>query len=481
MPEDYVERVWSHYQEAIYEEVAEGEGHLVVLAYAGSGKTSVIIESVNRVPRGKRVLLCAFNKRIQEELVARVQTSCDIKTLHGLGYGAVLRAWPVRPRPDDRANERAIYGEIWKDFKGITHAERADVTKLVRFAKSYLVSDAASLLALMDRFDCRPKRYTPANYVEWAQRALALARVPRAEIAFDDMVYLPAVEGYATGSYDVVFVDETQDLNQAQIACVKQALAAGGRIVALGDMRQAIYLWRGAGAEIMPRLIEELHAKVLPLSISYRCPKAVVRLAQEYVPDIEAADDAPEGEVRHVTEAQMVAGWRPGDFVLSRINAPLVRYCLLALQAGKRGRVQGRDIGSGLRGLIVKSEHPTVPTFLSWLAAWRLDESLRLQAAEKEDQAEQVHDRAECLIALSDGLKTTRELLARVDGLFADEGAGSIVFSSVHKAKGLEADVVWLLENTFRPQGGLEEENLLYVAVTRAKKVLNLVKMEKRR
>jgi superfamily I DNA/RNA helicase len=68
-------------------------------------------------------------------------------------------------------------------------------------------------------------------------------------------------------------------------------------------------------------------------------------------------------------------------------------------------------------------------------------------------------------------------LLARLDNIFAPEAHADrdfVVLSSVHKAKGLERDRVWLLEESFRRSGG-EEDNIRYVAITRAKRDLRLV------
>ena len=71
------------------------------------------------------------------------------------------------------------------------------------------------------------------------------------------------------------------------------------------------------------------------------------------------------------------------------------------------------------------------------------------------------------------------ELTRKLDMLFNDEaGATSVMCSTVHKAKGLEADRVWVLEDTLR-SGGIGEENIRYVAYTRARKELCLVSLLK--
>jgi len=67
-----MDRVWSAQQEAIFGWFGSAGGNLVVRARAGTGKTTTILEGIGRAPEGK-ILLCAFNKRIAEELQTKVR------------------------------------------------------------------------------------------------------------------------------------------------------------------------------------------------------------------------------------------------------------------------------------------------------------------------------------------------------------------------------------------------------------------------
>jgi len=70
----------------------------------------------------------------------------------------------------------------------------------------------------------------------------------------------------------------------------------------------------------------------------------------------------------------------------------------------------------------------------------------------------------------------------KIDALFADvEGRGVIMCSSVHRAKGLETRRVFTLEETFKSKFGpsAEEDNIRYVAITRAQEELILVQEKK--
>ena len=82
----------SKYQEAIFDWVKNGKGSAMVEATAGSGKTSTIIASLKLVPMDKKVLLCAFNKLIAEELKKRVKIYPNVQatTMNGIGYQACM-------------------------------------------------------------------------------------------------------------------------------------------------------------------------------------------------------------------------------------------------------------------------------------------------------------------------------------------------------------------------------------------------------
>lgn len=485
-------RVWSHYQEDVFDAVANGTGHLVVRARAGSGKTTVIMEALRRVDPAKRVLLCAFNKSIAEELEQRAPAQVTVRTLHSLGYAALRAAWGKVGVSKDREMDivrRVTPSELRSDHRGT-------VARLIGLAKANLLTTSDDILALAAARGMLPDwdaycdgnwkpRYGDRHLVEWVQKAMAASRERASEVSFDDMVYAPAALQMRSGPYDMVFVDETQDMSAAQLALAKMALGRGGRLVAVGDDRQAIYGFRGADAEAMPRIVREMAARTLPLSISYRCPVAVADLARRYVPDFESPPSAPAGEVAAASIEVAARDWREGDFVLSRTNAPLVPLCLRALRDGRRARVQGRDIGAGLTALVRKSGARTMAQLLAWVGEWEHAEVAKLEASKRSDadaQVDAVRDRADTLRALCEDIETIAALEARIAFLFDDAAPGArLMFSTVHRAKGLEADRVWLLAPTFRPEHSDEEANLWYVAVTRSMRVLRLVNFPERR
>src|SRR5690606_4552665 len=248
------------------------------------------------------------------------------------------------------------------------------------------------------------------------------------------------VQDLPVPQYDWVFVDETQDLSPAQLELVIRAAGERGRIVAVGDRRQSIYGFRGADRDAIPRIIERLSADVLPLNVTYRCPRLVVREARKLVPTIEHAPGAPEGIVRTATLAHLEANAQPGDFVVSRANAPLVSLCFRWLAAGRRAQIKGRDIGQGLIAWVRATQATTIPQLVTCLQQWYSAELRRLTALERDTQA--VTDRAQCLEALIEGCERVDDVIAKIERLFGEGDTLGITLSSTHRAKGLEADRV---------------------------------------
>lgn len=469
------EKQWSPYQQAIFEEIENDEGgHLVVEALAGSGKTSTIVEALSHTYDGDRVLMVAFNKSIAEELKTRVPPGVEVSTLHSFGLKAITRAHGRR-----KINGYTVADELRKRDRYMGREARNAIVKLVGLAKGCLLESVEDLDSLADAYGIDvPRGYDRFKLISTAARLVSRARESTdGPIDFDDMIFLPVAQDLALPTFDFVFVDETQDLNRAQLEIVVRAAGDKGRIVAVGDRRQAIYGFRGADSQAIPRMIDRLGAKVLPLSITYRCPQKVVREAQRLVPTIEEAPTASEGIVRSASEDELFAKAAPGDFVISRTNAPLISLAWRWLASGRKAIIRGRDIASGLSAFVRQADAYKTSELVALVEKWRADESGRLAARGR--PADHVDDKADCLIAICEGCETCEEVLEKLERLFGDRNeAGAILLSSTHRSKGLEADRVWLLRDTYRAAEGGEEANLLYVAITRAKRELIYVKEE---
>jgi DNA helicase-2/ATP-dependent DNA helicase PcrA len=467
---------WSAEQEAIFEWFRSGTGALVVEAFAGTGKTTTIKEAFRHAPEAK-ILYAVFNKKNQVEAQEKItDTRVDVRTLHSLGFSYIKRNWP-NAKPDDGVEQDRIREAMGSDNFEKNKDVAQMLAKLVAFAKNTTINPTLSdLRTLAQDMDL------PVD-AALALRVLELSKVEDREgrISFNDMVWLPVAMGWVTPRYTLVCVDEAQDMNLPQLTMAQQALKPGGRMVVVGDSRQAIYGFRGAVQDGMGMMRTKLRAQTLTLSTTYRCPRKVVEIARTIVPAYQAAPTAPEGEVCYTSESNILLEGKPGDAVLSRLNAPLMPLALSFLRKNIPARIEGRDIGKQLVGTIKSLRAKSVPHLIEKIATWAEKQKARIPSVSRnyEKKVETIHDTRDTLTAIAEGASSVADVEARILNLFQDTDKSSrpaVTLSSVHKAKGLEWDKVFVLSHTFRTKQGEDEEaNIYYVAVTRAKKVLTFV------
>lgn len=536
------------------EVVEDTAPHLIVEARAGTGKTTTLVEGVKRLmgvgstltpspqqamvwdcmelSKGKAKTVCfvAFNRSIAAELKTRVPAGCEAMTMHGLGLRAVRAAFRLFGGEGGVSEWRVrnIIGELVgrdvRDFQRENPVLVQAVEKLVSLCKMNLTTpedlDHDSLenepeANWADALDRLASHYE----VELnGQRERVYDLVPRVLerckqvdkdgcVDYDDMIWLPVVLGLPVRKFDVLLVDEAQDLNRCQ-----QALAnmAGRRLVLCGDPKQAIYGFAGADAESMERMEQELGATPrgcvrLPLTVTRRCGKAIVKEANKIVPDFEAFESNGEGVIRRallqghskmIGEVVAMDGTpnyadlaKDGDMVLCRVNAPLVSECFRFIKQGRKANIQGRDVGKGLVNTVKKLAGGEdrlgackVEDLISALGLW-LEGEQKKEAAKKfpsESKMIALQDKHDCLLCFTEGLGAAYALdvVRKIESVFTDDrSVRGIRLSSIHKAKGLEAHRVFLLE----PEGATvphpmaksrwqveQEWNLRYVAITRA-------------
>lgn len=497
--------------EAIFAAIRRKTGNIQIEAVAGSGKTTTIVEAVHLIPPTESVLFLAFNKSIADELAARLPARCETRTMNALGhrlFGAYCRRNGIhRVAVDgsklDKIARVAVDGKVGNTDLA---AVRGEVVRLARVARmAGMIVDGDGLVAdtlpewerLADHFGL----FEDGNVedVVGAARKLitvatdiALGRKGPAAIDFDEQIYLPFLLDIQSFRFDRVLVDEAQDLSPLQHDLLARVLKRNGQLVAVGDPCQAIYGFRGADSRSMETLRNRFRMTVLPLHVSYRCPQAVARLAQAVVPHIEAHPEAPEGEIiGGLNAALSVDAFErraaAGDMVVSRTTAPAVALCYRFLRAGRRAAVLGRDIGKGLTSLVEKLRPADLADLDAKLAAYETREVEKLR---RRDAGEAAHvalaDKVETLRVLASEADDVRGLLAAIEDLFAERpDARGVTLCTVHKAKGLEAHTVWILNPHLMPHPMArsawereQEQNLKYVAITRAKQTLGFVAFE---
>jgi superfamily I DNA/RNA helicase len=149
---------------------------------------------------------------------------------------------------------------------------------------------------------------------------------------------------------------------------------------------------------------------------------------------------------------------------------------------GKKAMIRGADIGSSLINLIKRFETDDIGSFEVSLMEYYEQEYQKLINAAKDMQAVLLTDKVQTLRFIVNECKTVSELLGKIQMLFSDTNTG-VIFSSVHRAKGLEADNVYILRPDLMPHPKAkkdyekqQEMNGKYVAQTRSKNKLIFVK-----
>lgn len=511
--------------------------HLMVFAGAGTGKTTTMLlglserrglaftpstqqeeiwKAIGEI-KGK-VCMTAFNSAIAKELQAKVPSHVTASTLHSLGNKVIKATRTKAPRLDQNKDELLLEDILGGDIRQLrkTHGDLIYASlRCASLAKGnflgveglpgeyYLadVNDSSTWKEVIDilwekyEFDFTLDRDILARTVASLLHA-SLANLSM--ISFDDMVWVPVICNMVRPVYDLLIVDEAQDLNPCQQNLV---LGAGVRVILVGDPNQAIYAFAGADSDSMDNMFEILSkssrgVKRLPLNITRRCGKKIVKEANRFVPDFFAADEAPEGEV---VRKEFAKGWvkgktyhddlLPGDMVLCRCNGPLVGQAFQLIKNGVKAIVRGRDVGKSLSVLVNKMKARNVEELITALDNWFFSECQKEQAKKFPSSSKLIllQDKYDCIRAFCEDKLPSDPVYSvtnAIEKVFSDEETDGVLFSSIHKAKGLEANRVVLLQvkKGFCPhpmaktaEAKKQETNLLYVAYTRAKVKLTLV------
>lgn len=476
--EDRPARAWSDYQQAIFAAVRDApQNNLLIQAVAGSGKTTTIVEALNHA-RGSSLFL-AFNRSIAEELRSRVALG-DVKTLNALGHGL----W-MRERRGARLEARKTSAILAGMLKPNERRELSGpIGRAIGLAKNNAFGLSGgpepSPQAFEDIFlsyDLDIPEDSLAKASEAASAAFEMSRRDLTQFDFDDQLFIPLQEGWSYPRYTNVFVDEAQDLSPIQHLMLARMAEAGSRLVAVGDRSQAIYGFRGALANSMDRFRERFSAHELPLSISYRCPQAVVREAQRFCPHIQWADSAPEGRVLRADledegSPREPMYFEPEAMVLCRNNAPLFRAILRHLRGRRPCRVRSNFL-DGFAGFITGLNAGSQADLIAKLDAWYEREHAKALSAGFEGRLAFLSDKHATATLLANEFPTVDELILALRRIA--EGTSGPILSTIHKAKGLEAKHVWLLAPDLlpskwakSPEARQQEANLQYVAITRA-------------
>ncbi len=492
---------YSIYQQDFFDVLPPPRRDNVLLeAVAGSGKTTTAIEAMRQLPEASFPMYLAFNKHIATEFEEKLSVDniqCDVLTFNAAGHRALGRLLGGKLQ----VSKFKSYN-ILKELNLLQGDEfqflRKQCVRLVSLAKAnYLMPDEAG--ELEDLIDHMGLVLTDQAEIDLVVRC-ACAVLERSQeltkdsvIDFDDQLYESVRLRAPLMKRTHVFVDEAQDTNRVQAMMLPRMVSDSGRIFIIGDRRQAIYAFRGADAGAMDHLSERFSCTELPLSICYRCPKEVVRLAQKIVPQIEFWEDAPEGDViRYHTGEPMpwIALDEEGThMVLCRVNAPLISLAYKFMKQQRPFTIVGKEFGERIKEFVTKvidfNQGDTtlnIEHFEDKLYQFQEVEAKKLEERGFKGGQAALDDIVDALALMCDfpDINDTQDLEAMIDRLF--HGSHGTRLSTIHRAKGAEAHHVYILDPELLPHPKAEspveleqEKNLEYVAITRAQRTLTFI------
>ncbi len=449
---------------------------LSVIAKAGCGKTTTLVEFARARPR-QRLLYLAFNKSVQAEASERFPANTTCRTTHAIAYRKAVQLFGQRvgakigsTRPSSVARKLGC-------------SLLVAVAALDTLQRWFASADEAIAEAHIPPA-LREKSAAHASIVEAAKRTWACMLDPydtEVRMSHDGYLKLFALDTPRLPPCDYILVDEAQDITAATYQIVSQQRA---RLVFVGDPWQAIYGFRGA----INALALVRAERVLHLTESFRFGQGIAALANILLSEFK-------GDTRPIVgrghPQQSIFGIEPGESfaTIARTNASLFEAAVQHLSLDRPYLFVG--------GVSSYRFDKALDAYYLWRGQRRSvrDAYLRsfdsFQALQELGQATEDFE----LLGLSrvietygDAIPDLTEAIKRraVDAPVAQaEALGALCFSTAHKAKGLEFRQVELTDDymEFFDKSGREltpleippeAVNLLYVALTRARARLRI-------
>lgn len=492
---------WSSYQQAVFDFARSGNAHGCVEAVAGSGKSTTGCEMVSMF-EGKG-LFTSFTRTIVEDLDRKLKnrglSNVEAKTYNGFGSRLVYRYMPMKPKLLTGNGEKTAVVLEYDILQPRTRDEeerfwkwRQPIIRCVSIFKALAFLSADEAAANYDRVISQYHLDVPDdNGFKNCTLDTYHVCLNRTDIMdFDDQKLFPLLFGWSIPQVDFLVIDEYQDTCPLESELMLRACTKG-RLVVFGDRNQAIYSFKGTKPGSMQDFIESYNATVLPLSICYRCSKAVVDEAKKIVPQIEAAENAIEGGVDTINKEKFRQIVTPKDLVLARVTEHLVKSVISFLADGRAAYVEGADYGVQLCGFVSKiigEGNPPIEVFAEKLQVYYNEQLKALSLLKKDAAIDALNSKYECLEVLLPSCSNVTDLIRKIQSIFTDKGVG-IRHMTAHKSKGLESrddGNVFILRKDYFPHPRAktieqedEERRLLYVAITRAKNWLFYVTKDK--
>jgi superfamily I DNA/RNA helicase len=459
-------------QTVIIDAACKTQDNLMINALAGTGKSSTL-KMIDRAIKTKPALYLVFNRRNADEATSSGEfaDTTTIRTFNSLGH----RIWAAYCAGKVVLDARKTNTLFKEHVDGLTKAEAKIVWTYYHIvadgvakakAIGYVPADvypAAKRLAnqtqLFNAMDEPPDEHA-AEIIDHILTE-SIKRAYKGLIDYNDQIYMPALFGGAFPKFPLVLVDEYQDQSPVNHAMLEKLVR--GRIIGVGDPWQNIYGFRGAKSGGMGEAIEKYRMTSLDLSVSFRCPQAIVEAAQWRVPHFKWSKQGG-----HVEQVSLFRG---SDFpddatIICRNNAPILRLAFKLISDGRSVSVMGSELGPRLIGIMKKFG----PESMKREAVFAAIETYREEKVLAGSKS--ASDLADCMRVFADHGDTLGTAISYAEHLFKQ--TGTIRLLTGHKSKGLEFENVFFLDPWLLSDSE-QDKNLRYVIITRSQNSLTIL------
>ena len=481
----------SSYQQAILDAINTTNNNISISGVAGCGKTytlELICRELASRENAPSILYLAFNNAIVKESEGKLAPyGVTVKTSHSYAKSAI----PYQCRVNGYKYQNKVKKDLDRAFEqehkllfGFLSANQ--IVKIFDLIRNWFkpITEENVLVAL---------EHTGTDVdIEWIEDYLLplvvyLKNLSKwgfeniNEIDFVDMLTFPIKFKFPLKHYDVILVDESQDLSPLMHALLKSRVDKS-RIINVGDPYQSINAFAGADPDSFYNMQKLTSAIELPLDVCYRCPDPVIELAQKYVPHIQGT--GKEGNVSSISFGEMIDNVQLKNLIICRNNFPLVKIAFALMRKGKRAVIAGKKFAEYIESY-VKKVNRVCSDFDKFEEFFCDYMDNRINEAKTDDRKEILLDIKLCVeeLLLIDSVVSYKTLLETIQNLFSDErNTESVLLSSYHRSKGLQNKNVYIYLHrplpapSSEPTNTDQERNLAYVAVTRSLENLFMVR-----
>ncbi|MBW4536408.1 MAG: UvrD-helicase domain-containing protein [Pleurocapsa minor HA4230-MV1] len=486
----------------------------VVNSVAGSGKSTLLKLAADAISTSnvkiQDCLVLVFNKKNKTALVKKLDSrwQYSISTVHSAGYQVLKKYLGVKRLEVEESKYRHLAKSLdWfngsdpKQAKIVSLSSFLKLFEFVRLTLSPLTPQALFGLISHYALDIDKQHLAQISQrIDYLFRVGMDAAATEAVIDHTDMLWLPVVwqvnqmPGFKFAQR--VMVDEAQDMSRLQLEFVLSLAHERAKMLFVGDPAQSINGFCGADTDSFRNIQIRLQAQKFTLPVCYRCPKTHIKLINKLYPEIPIVprDNAPPGSINVIKEVELWDETKdsritPGDLVIARCSSSLVDLHLKMIIRGIPSNLVGSSLQQDLLNLLEDIAEQTGFEFQ------KLAEFSQSYLKFKQSIYEQNDNGAILLLQLKDQIKAIEaiynhfqskslaELSSNIKQLFGSEDDEAVLLSTVHRAKGMESERVYIAEPLTLPllwEGQKEwqeqqEQNLLYVALSRSTKDLFLI------